>query len=309
MSVRLAFDRLVHSDWSVLPRKRWTATAVHSPQGWLITCLEQTPPSERFLDYLFNCPSHTLAGFDFPIGLPSYYSTKTGLNLRDLISDPSSELAKRFLTPAETLFDISLRQPFYRKHPKGGRHRDLFRVIECESICDLLRECDKKTRNRLRAESVFWTVGAKQVGKAALTGWREMLIPALARGAGLWPFDGSLSSLASNRLTIAETYPAEAYRHIGMAKIIKKRSQSGRNAAGATMIEWAAKQNVSFAESIKEKILSGFGAGDEGEDPFDAVAGLCGMIEVADGRRAEGPCMESVKRGEGWILGQIDLPI
>jgi hypothetical protein len=310
MGVRLAFDRLVHSDWSVSPQKRWTATAVHSSQGWLVVCLEQTPPSDNFVDYLFNCSGHTLAGFDFPIGLPSFYTMKTGLSLRDLILNPSSDRAKRFLTPVETLFDISPDQPFYRKHPKGGRHGDLLRGIECGSICDLLRECDKRTSNRLRAESIFWTVGAKQVGKAALAGWREMLVSALARGAGLWPFDGPLSSLARNKLTIAEPYPAEAYQHIGMAKTIKKRSQAGRKAAGATMIEWAAKRDVSFAEYIKMKILSGFGEGEDGEDPFDAVAGLCGMIEVADGRRAEGPCTDkSMKPGEGWILGQIDLPI
>jgi hypothetical protein len=57
-------------------------------------------------------------------------------------------------------------------------------------------------------------------------------------------------------------------------------------------------------------MLNGFGAGGEGEDPFDAIAGLCGMIEVADGRRAEAPDLAAnVRRREGWILGQIDLPL
>jgi hypothetical protein len=307
MDVRLHFGRLVHSDWSVSPKKRWTATAVRSSSGWSVACLQQTPVD--LVDYLFDFSGHTLAGFDFPIGLPLFYSTSAGLDFRELISDASSARLRRFLTPVETLFDVSIDQPFYRKHPKGGRHLVLCQRLGCETIDDLLRECDKKTKIRSRAEAIFWTVGAKQVGKAALAGWCEVLIAAVAQGASVWPFDGPLSSLVSNRLTIAETYPAEAYQHIGMARTIRKRSQTGRKAAADIMIEWSARHDVTFAEPIKAKILSGFGEGKDGEDPFDAVAGLCGMIEVADGRRAEAPHSEKcIKREEGWILGQVDVP-
>jgi hypothetical protein len=307
MSVRLDFGRLVHSDWSVSPKKRWTATAVRLSNGWSVACLRQTP--SNLVDHLFDFSGHTLAGFDFPIGLPLFYATSAKLDFRELISDPSSARSQRFLTPVETLFDVSIDQPFYRKHPKGGGHLVLCQRLGCQTIYDLLRECDKKTKVRSRAEAIFWTVGAKQVGKAALAGWHEVLIAAIAQGASLWPFDGPLSSLVSNRLTIAETYPAEAYQHIGMAKTIRKRSQAGRKAAGAIMIEWSAMHDVTFAPTIKAKILSGFGEGKDGEDPFDAVAGLCGMIEVADGRRAEAPHPAKFnKREEGWILGQVDCP-
>jgi hypothetical protein len=45
----------------------------------------------------------------------------------------------------------------------------------------------------------------------------------------------------------------------------------------------------------------------DGEDAFDAITGLCGMIEVADGRRAEAPdALWTSHQREGWILGQID---
>jgi hypothetical protein len=75
------------------------------------------------------------------------------------------------------------------------------------------------------------------------------------------------------------------------------------------MLEWASRHRVSFAATIEQFMLDGFGAGGEGEDPFDAVAGLCGMIEVADRRRAEAPDLTTKARPcEGWILGQIDLP-
>jgi hypothetical protein len=235
---------------------------------------------------------------------------KTGFDLRHLICSPGCEQARRFLTPVETLFEISPDQPFYRKHPKGGGHAILFERLGCRSISDLLRECDKKTHNRNRAEAIFWTVGPKQVGKAALAGWVEILVPVLRRGAGLWPFDGMLASQVSNKLTIAETYPAEAYKHIGMAGTIKKRSQTGRKTACNIMLEWASKHGVRFVKDIEVNILNGFGASEAAEDPFDAIAGLCGMIEVVDGRRAEAPNIAKfVKLGEGWILGQLDTPL
>jgi hypothetical protein len=205
---RFAFDRLVHSDWSIAAAKRWSATAIRSRNGWLVNRLNQTGEPARFLDDLLDQSRRTLAGFDFPIGLPLLFLDRMGLEFRQLISSPLSDRARRFLTPLETLFDISPDQPFYRKHPKGGRHADLWQRLGCAAFDDLLRECDKKTANRTRAESIFWTVGARQVGKAALAGWQDVLIPALERNARLWPFDGRLVSLDSSALTLAETYPA-----------------------------------------------------------------------------------------------------
>ena len=74
------------------------------------------------------------------------------------------------------------------------------------------------------------------------------------------------------------------------------------------VLKWASRHRVSFAAGIKQSMLNGFGAGGEGEDPFDALAGLCGMIEVVDGRRAEAPDLTALSRNrEGWIFGQIDL--
>jgi hypothetical protein len=308
MTTRLGFDRLIHSDWSVAPNKRWTAIAERSPMGWSIASLAQTPSPPAFLDLLFDRPK-TLAGFDFPIGLPSISLDKLGIGFCDLLALPASDHARRFLTPAETLFDISPAQPFYRRHPPGGRQADLLQRLDCTSFDDLLRACDRPTANRSRAESVFWTVGARQVGKAALSGWRDILMPARARGARLWPFDGRLSTLSSDALTLAETYPAEAYQHLGMKRTVKKRTQDGRTAAGAAMLGWASRHHVTISAAIGQLIKTGFGERSDGEDAFDAITGLCGMIEVADGRRAEAldalwnspPC-------EGWILGQTDVP-
>jgi len=43
---------------------------------------------------------------------------------------------------------------------------------------------------------------------------------------------------------------------------------------------------------------------------FDPITGLCGMIEVADGHRAEAPdALWTFRPREGWILGQIDASV
>jgi hypothetical protein len=308
VSTLFAFDRLVHSDWSVAPAKRWSAVAVRSRKGWLVNRLDRTGEPIPFLDDLFDRSRRTLAGFDFPIGLPLLFLDGMGLEFPGLLASPLSERARRFLTPVETLFDVSPAQPFYGRHPKGGRHADLWQRLGGAAFDDLLRECDRKTERRNRAESIFWTVGARQVGKAALAGWQDILMPALARRARLWPFHGPLASLDSNILTIAETYPAEAYHQIGLRRPVGKRSQKGRIIACHGLLEWASTYRISFAPAIKLSMLDGFGAGGEGEDPFDALAGLCGMIEVVDGRRAEAPDVTTLSKSrEGWILGQIDL--
>jgi hypothetical protein len=305
-----AFDRLVHSDWSIAADKRWSAVAIRSRAGWLVNRLGRTGEPARFLDELFDRSKRTLAGFDFPIGLPALCLDRVGLEFHQVLLSPLSERASRFLTPVETLFDVSPDQPFYHKHPKGGRHADLWQRLGCTAFDDLLRECDRKTERRNRAESIFWTVGARQVGKAALAGWRDVLIPALKRNARLWPFEGPLGSLDSDILTVAETYPAEAYHQIGLRRPVGKRSQEGRLVACRGMLEWASRHRIGFAATIKQVMLDGFGAGGEGEDPFDALAGLCGMIEVVDGRRAEAPELRALSRNrEGWILGQIDLAV
>jgi hypothetical protein len=128
-------------------------------------------------------------------------------------------------------------------------------------------------------------------------------------GAKLWPFDGPLSSFVSDTLTLAETYPGEAYQHIGLTRIINKQSQEGRRHAGVTMLKWAERHAVRLSPEVKKLISDGFGGLPSGEDPFDATVGLFGMIEVVDGRRAEAPdSMAFSKDGEGWILGQTDVP-
>lgn len=51
-------------------------------------------------------------------------------------------------------------------------------------------------------------------------------------------------------------------------------------------------------------IDDGCGDAKSGEDQFDALMGLLGMIEVADGRRAATVSGRAIDPWEGWIIGQ-----
>jgi hypothetical protein len=53
---------------------------------------------------------------------------------------------------------------------------------------------------------------------------------------------------------------------------------------------------------LETNITDGFRSGD---DAFDAVVGLFGILNVLFGRRAEGiPDDRAVREVEGWMLGQ-----
>ena len=47
-----------------------------------------------------------------------------------------------------------------------------------------------------------------------------------------------------------------------------------------------------------------FGARNDGEDRFDAVVGLLGMLDVVLGNLPSGEPEDDTTRVEGWILGQ-----
>jgi len=171
-----------------------------------------------------------------------------------------------------------------------------------------LRVCERRTEHRQAACSLFWTLGGNQVGKAALAGWKEVLRPAVLRGATLWPFDGELAELSRNvGLVLAETYPAEAYRMVG-ARFLpgeSKRRQDDRRGKADAVLGWARRHGVGFTDLAAAGLANGFGSTSSGEDQFDALMGLLKMIEVVEGRRPERTeTHETTAVWEGWILGR-----
>jgi hypothetical protein len=311
MRAPLAFTRLVHSDWSTSPKKRWSATALRTKAGWHVDEPQGIGDTSAFLARLLASPQPTLAGFDFPIGLPKLYGAMTGFSsFSEALGLFGSGDWSRFYDVAGAPGEVSLHRPFYPKvSSSAARQVQLITALGVASIDQLRRLCERATSVRRAACPLFWTLGGNQVGKAAISGWKDIIVPGRGRGARLWPFDGSLAKLVPmGGLVLAETYPAEAYGHVGVtfAPGESKRRQTDRVKAMRDLEIWAKSNGVSFSTRLAGSIADGFGADGSGEDAFDALTGLLGMIEIADGRRAEGPLDDEgiLRVWEGWILGQ-----
>ena len=79
-----------------------------------------------------------------------------------------------------------------------------------------------------------------------------------------------------------------------------------RRANAAPLVAWAKNAGVDLDPALVAEIGAGFGNTPSGEDRFDAVVGLFGMLNVVLGRRASGEPHDddTIRRIEGWILGQ-----
>jgi hypothetical protein len=120
----------------------------------------------------------------------------------------------------------------------------------------------------------------------------------------VWPFDGGLDNLlVAGRIIVAETYPAECYGWFFSEPLKGKGKQEVRKGAGRHLLKWAETAFVGLDSTLARTIEEGF---PEGDDAFDAVVGLCGMIEVVMGRRQPGELTnDKIRRIEGWIFGQL----
>jgi hypothetical protein len=253
----------------------------------------------------------TVLGLDFPVGLPVAYAAAAGIcDFLDALPRFGSGEWRGFYEVAETPDQISIQRPFYPARPGGSSHEKLLKGLGQDAVDDLYRRCERSTADRGAAAPLFWTLGAKQVGKAAISGWRDLLAPGLTTygiNFAIWPFAGTLRDLIRERsFVVVESYPAEAYRHLGFPRSgWSKRQASDRRARGMEILAWAAQRPVVCDGRLVEQIQAGFGDGPEGEDPFDAVVGLLLMIDVVLNYRSEGvPQDDVVRRVEGWIFGQ-----
>ncbi|MEM8557752.1 MAG: hypothetical protein AAGG50_08000 [Bacteroidota bacterium] len=306
---------VVHADWGTNPRKRWMCTAHWSGAQYHVAAPVLVGDLGSFWGRLRDTAPDgpILIGFDFPIGLPAAYANEAGIDdfPEALAAFGAGEWA-RFYDVCETADEISVRRPFYPYRPGGTKRVHLLDGLGLASGSDLLRRCDRATMSRGSASPLFWTLGGKQVGKAAIIGWRDLIAPALRRDdlqLRLWPFHGPLDALLRDEaIVVAETYPAEACLHLGIpppGPAWSKTSQDGRRSQGTSLLAWAAQRDVQLDDPLAAAIGDGFGDRKDGEDPFDATVGLFGMLEVALGhRRADVPDRREVRRIEGWIFGQ-----
>ncbi|HEX9766086.1 MAG TPA: ERCC4 domain-containing protein [Nitriliruptorales bacterium] len=306
-------DLVVHADWSTTPAKRWAAVARRRDGRWQADVAHAVDLGDDVLLGLAGEPvdavASVLVGVDAVIGLPRAYAQRVGVvSFRELLPKLGAGEWSAFFEVAETPEQISRHRPFYPARPGGTAKRHLADGLDLREQ-ELLRRCEHATPHRPAASELFWTIGGKQVGKATIALWREVLQPLLEgdRSVRLWPFDGSLAELLDRPgVTLAETYPAEARTHLGLdRKTGSKRDPAVRAADAGGLLAWAARTGVDLTAALRRELAEGFGDDASGEDRYDAVLGLFGMLEVLTGGRPPGVPADdvAVTSVEGWILG------
>jgi hypothetical protein len=283
-------------------------------QGWRIDAPEPVgPPETLFARLRAHAGERPIAfGIDCPLGLPRAYAAQgVGAEnfpqfLRGLANRPA------FFDVAASLADVSVAAPFYPARGIAGMTRLSHALaLGLPNAASLNRACDRATPDRPAGAPVFWTLGANQSGKAALVAWRDLLIPALLSVAPphLWPFDGPfLSLLRPGTIAVAETYPAEAMRHLGLRIAGSKRRQSDRATYAPALLTLVAALSAHCSPALRAALMDGFGVGEDGEDRFDSLLGVLCILGVLQGRRPDtAPADPWIQRWEGWVLGQADL--
>jgi hypothetical protein len=310
-------DRIAHADWGTAAAKRVVATAeladgayhAHAPR----TVGESGGLIER-MGLARTTGRTTLLGFDFPIGVPRAYAARAGIYdfaawLRAIGLDAP------FFAPADDVADVSPSRPFFPARPPTTKSPGLkAQFLEQLGVpsADLLRRCDRRHCSRRAASEMFWAIGAAAVAKATIAGLRDTIRPALAeagRTYAIWPFDGELSELLNRSdAVVVETYPTEAYLQLELQMGTggrAKTSQTDRLGDTKRLLDWCADNAVIPDAELLTQMLTGFGASKSGEDLFDAVVGLFGMIDTV--RRAPEPDLPDdadVRQIEGWMFGQ-----
>src|SRR5215469_779425 len=187
--------QIFHADWGIAPGKRWLAQAelgidgrytAHSPNR-IENHAELIPSIRKRIDGE-GC---ALVGFDFPIGIPASYAQMAGVTqFKSFLNELGDGKWADFYNVARVPSEISVHRPFYPFAPGGKKQRHLLQALGLNTTDDVRRECEKRQPGRRAACPLFWTLGANQVGKGAIVGWRDVLVPALRNEVILiWPFD------------------------------------------------------------------------------------------------------------------------
>lgn len=305
----------VHADWSTAPAKRWMSLARRDGVGWRIAAPCPVGDPATLLARLARVAGGgaVALGVDVPLGLPRAYAARHAAEpdfpafLRGLTGRPS------FFLPCAELTDLLPERPFYPARGLAGMTRASHAArLGFDNPAALSRWCDRATALRPAGASLFWTLGPNQTGKAAIAAWRDLLIPALdlPDPPHLWPFDGDLLALlADGSMVIAETYPAEAMRLIGVTLAGSKARQTDRARAAPALLD-ALERACAVAEpDLTLAIVAGFGREHGQDDGFDSLLGVLCVLAVLDRRLPDGiPPDPWLRRWEGWVLGQTALP-
>ena len=301
-----------HADWSLDPRKRWVTFARRQGAKWQTSAPRLVGDPATLASALIAEGGPAALGLDLPLGVPRGFAEtrpEKGFPafLAGLAGNPD------FFAVSPSLATVSPARPFYpARGIKGMTRAAHAAALGLADASGLSRVCDRATAERPAGAPVFWTLGANQSGKAAISAWRDWLAPALAAGAPLrlWPFAGGLHNLLRpGQLALAEVYPAESLRHLGLKLRGSKRAEAPRRALAPALRDAMATLSVTPDAALAEMIQAGFGTDAAGEDRFDSLIGLLGLIGVIDGKRPDFiPEDPMIRAWEGWVLGQTALP-
>ncbi len=143
---------------------------------------------------------------DVPIGLPSGFpEVYDGSTFIEWLRNRNTHQDWNDLV-ADSVGDQSSQKPFVvcKKGERKARGRFPKRV------------CEKKTGG----ESLYWCVGGRQVGKAALHFWHKTLLPLrehFGDSLAIWPFE----SIEGKKVVVAECYPAILYNRVWDRRVTK----------------------------------------------------------------------------------------
>jgi hypothetical protein len=305
---------VAHADWSIDPRKRWVAVAGRTGTGWVLQAPRPVGDVANFLGLLrTDADGGPVAlGVDLPLGLPRAYAMQR--RETDFLHFlQATRNWPDFFRVCAALDELAPERPFYPMRGVAGMTRAAHAAaLGLGGATGLSRACDRATAERPPGAPLFWTLGANQSGKAAIAAWRDMLLPALAAGENvrLWPFAGPFRALlAPGAVALAETYPAEALRHLGIRLKGSKRRQADRAAVAALLRDAMQRLDVTPDAALRAAVTDGFGADAAGEDRFDCVLGVLCVLNVLAGNRPDtAPDDPWIRRWEGWVLGQTALP-
>lgn len=309
------FRVVAHADWSKTPSKRWMVQAFLEEDGrYRCHAPQKVERPATFLAELRDAAGSSacaLVGFDFPIGLPLAYAQRVGItDFLKALPDFGKGEWYQFYKPACSPKEIDLYRPFYPDKTGAARLQHLEVGLGIARSA-LRRQCELAHGNRRAACPLFWTMGAQQVGKAAISGWQQVFVgrQGIAPFVSIWPFSGPLEELAlPGKVVIAETYPAEFYKHLKIdfkrrqGEQTGKRVQADRQKNAGILLEWAS-AHIQLTSELHQLIQNGFGPSPEAEDAFDATIGLFGMLNVILGARSAGQPDELRRPVEGWIFG------
>lgn len=242
------FSKVVHCDWSIAPNKRWMAVASRVGQRWKIVEPELVGPTSDLFERLYRRSPQSgclLVGFDFPLGLPYQYGEKTGLtDFRTALSEFGKGKWAEWFNVCEKSEQISLFRPFYPFRPGETKQEYLWEALGFTSMKPILRQCERETG----ACSLFWTLGGNQVGKAAISGWSEVIVPNLDK-IGLWPFDGALAELVvKHDVVVVETYPGGISARLKIPRQLGKTEPGKRRSVADKLLKWLLTNPVDYNE-------------------------------------------------------------